>query len=300
MIIKRNNIVCNNKITESNKLYAILICKIFNTADFKLWLNWYINFIKCDHIYIINDNSSIDIKALVKPFENKITLLNLNEIEEIENKSDLQTHTYNKIIFNYIKPNINDIIITPDSDEFWWYNYDKFTSFKKCISDEFDKINEETLLVANILMCNNYFLNSRSQEENFNDISKYRCNIVSAEHKPIIRFNNNKIIHFHLGTKSNHFLTNKHLWLANFYGSGVLYDYHLRLYHYRLTTIEEYNQKLINTLIKYEITNGKRFYMANDINDFMKKSYSNDNKEEDLKYNVLDLTINNTIQKFLK
>ena len=40
--------------------------------------------------------------------------------------------------------------------------------------------------------------------------------------------------------------------------------------------------------------------MANDINDFMKKSYSNDNKEEDLKYNVLDLTINNTIQKFLK
>ena len=40
--------------------------------------------------------------------------------------------------------------------------------------------------------------------------------------------------------------------------------------------------------------------MANDINDFMKKSYSNDNKEEDLKYSILDLTINNTIQKFLK
>lgn len=289
----------NSKIGYSYQLYCILIVKTDNVEDFKLWVNWYIKFIKCDQIYIVNDSSEIDIQNIVQPYKNQIKVINKAELIDRQDINDEQTYCYNKLIAEYIKPNIDDFIIIPDLDELWWYDYNKFDCFKNCIDAEFKyNKNYNSLLFAEILMSTNNYIYNETRKENFALFSRYHTTMITCEHKPIIKYNQTPILSYHLGVKYYKAMGSILVW-EDYLGCYVLYDYHLRLYHYRLTTQEEFSKKFSNSLVKNEIIDGKRYFIKdNDIASFMQKVYYNQSADT-LLYNMLDTTVVDTIEKFL-
>lgn len=281
-----------------HKLFAILHTKLYNLVDFNMWLKWYINYIKCDEIIIINDKSVVDINNFLKIYKqinnNIKTNIKIVKAEECSNSIlNRQTNNYNYVIKNIMKPNYNDIIIIPDDDEFWWYDTSKFKNFKDCVIYEKNRLKTNCILVANILLCNNNYLEKREPFQNFNDISKFRCNLKMCENKPIIFYNNELLKFYHTGLSEHKFISNSSYW-DNHYGSEVLYNHYLRLYHYRLTTNEEYKNKICFDANTEEIKNNKRKYMPNDISLFMQTVYKNC---KNLDYNIFDDTIDKEYKK---
>ena len=272
---------------ETQNLYAILIIKGTNAADFNMWLTWYEKFIKCDKIIILNDNSELNISDYIKNYNN-IVLIN-----ELYSKTN-QIDNYNIVISDIIKPNINDIIIIPDFDEFWWYDSFKFNSFKECVMHDFIKFKTHSLGVPWTNMMSKNLLATRPENMNYNDLCKFRINVAFIEMKPVILYDNNDFDSVHHGLKNFETITttdvfeidNRHKMFAR-----TIYDYYLRLYHYRITTIDEYNDKIKTSLIKQNLINNKRYYMDSNIEDYLTKS-------KQFPY-MLDLTVDSTL-KYLK
>lgn len=52
---------------------ALLLTKSYNLNDFKLWIKWYKDILKFDHIVIFDNESSVDIEKICKQFPEKIT-----------------------------------------------------------------------------------------------------------------------------------------------------------------------------------------------------------------------------------
>ena len=281
---KNTNIKVSNKI---QNLYAILIIKGSNAADFIMWLNWYEKYIKCDKIIILNDNSELNIPDYIKDYDNIIL------INELYSKTN-QVDNYNIVISDIIKPNINDIIIIPDFDEFWWYDSFKFGSFKECVMHDFIKFKTHSLGVPWTNMMSKNLLPTRPMNMNYNDLCKFRINVAFIEMKPVILYDNNSFDSVHHGLKNFEAITttdvfeidNRHKLFAR-----TIYDYYLRLYHYRITTIDEYNNKIKTSLIKQNLINNKRYYMDSNIEDYLTKS-------KQFPY-MLDLTVDSTL-KYLK
>lgn len=278
----------NIKISNNQNLYAILIIKGTNADDFNMWLTWYEKFIKCDNIIILNDNSELNISDYIKNYNN-IVLIN-----ELYSKTN-QITNYNIVISDVIKPNINDIIIIPDFDEFWWYDSSKFNSFKECVMHDFIKFKTHSLGVPWTNMMSKNLLQERPTNMNFNDLCKYRINVPYVEMKPIVLYNNEFYDSVHHGLKDFKAITsidieggidNRHRLFAN-----TIYDYYLRIYHYRITTIDEYNNKIKTSLIKQNLINNKRYYMDSNIYDYLEKT-------DQFPY-MLDLTVDSTL-KYLK
>jgi len=284
LFYKNTNIKISKEI---QKLYAILIIKGTNAADFNMWLTWYEKFIKCDKIIILNDNSELNISDYIKNYNN-IVLIN-----ELYSKTN-QIDNYNIVISDIIKPNINDIIIIPDFDEFWWYDSFKFNSFKECVMHDFIKFKTHSLGVPWTNMMSKNLLATRPENMNYNDLCKFRINVAFIEMKPVILYDNNDFDSVHHGLKNFETITttdvfeidNRHKMFAR-----TIYDYYLRLYHYRITTIDEYNDKIKTSLIKQNLINNKRYYMDSNIEDYLTKS-------KQFPY-MLDLTVDSTL-KYLK
>jgi hypothetical protein len=284
LFYKNTNIKISKEI---QNLYAILIIKGTNAADFNMWLTWYEKFIKCDKIIILNDNSELNISDYIKNYNN-IVLIN-----ELYSKTN-QIDNYNIVISDIIKPNINDIIIIPDFDEFWWYDSFKFNSFKECVMHDFIKFKTHSLGVPWTNMMSKNLLATRPENMNYNDLCKFRINVAFIEMKPVILYDNNDFDSVHHGLKNFETITttdvfeidNRHKIFAR-----TIYDYYLRLYHYRITTIDEYNDKIKTSLIKQNLINNKRYYMDSNIEDYLTKS-------KQFPY-MLDLTVDSTL-KYLK
>ena len=284
LFYKNTNIKISKEI---QNLYAILIIKGTNAADFNMWLTWYEKFIKCDKIIILNDNSELNISDYIKNYNN-IVLIN-----ELYSKTN-QIDNYNIVISDIIKPNINDIIIIPDFDEFWWYDSFKFNSFKECVMHDFIKFKTHSLGVPWTNMMSKNLLATRPENMNYNDLCKFRINVAFIEMKPVILYDNNDFDSVHHGLKNFETITttdvfeidNRHKMFAR-----TIYDYYLRLYHYRITTIDEYNDKIKTSLIKQNLINNKRYYMDSNIEDYLTKS-------KQFPY-MLDLTVDSTL-KYLK
>jgi hypothetical protein len=284
LFYKNTNIKISKEI---QKLYAILIIKGSNAADFNMWLTWYEKFIKCDKIIILNDDSELNISDYIKNYNN-IVLIN-----GLYSKTN-QITNYNIVISDIIKPNINDIIIIPDFDEFWWYDSFKFNSFKECVMHDFIKFKTHSLGVPWTNMMSKNLLATRPENMNYNDLCKFRINVAFIEMKPVILYDNNNFDSVHHGLKNFETITttdvfdidNRHKLFAR-----TIYDYYLRLYHYRITTIDEYNNKIKTSLIKQNLINNKRYYMDSNIEDYLTKS-------KQFPY-MLDLTVDSTL-KYLK
>ena len=266
------------------KLYAILIIKSNNAEDFVMWLDWYEKFIKCDKIVIINDNSDIAIVNYINNYDNIILIDNLFS-------KDNQIENYNSVIQEILKPNIDDIIIMPDFDEFWWYDTTKFNSFIECAMNEFIKFKTNSVCVPwTNMMCKDLLEERPWYIMNYNDLCKYRVNISITEIKPIILYNGKPFENVHHGLKDFKTITNINL---DENKKGIIfaetdYTYYLRLYHYRITTILEYNNKIKTSLIKKNIRNNKRIYMNKDIHKYL--------TETNQYPHTLDLTVDDVLK----
>ncbi len=223
------------------KVIAILQTRSYNFADFMMWLKWYSNFIKCDEIYVCDDRSAYDLTQLIELVNPKVHYL---KRENIDIKGipggNLQVRIYNAIL-NKIQPNKDDIIIIPDDDEFWWFDKNKYESFKDCVNDYRSKLdNASALFVPWTLMRSKEVMQSRPKSKNFAECFNYRNDIDNCEQKPVMFYNGLINTSFHLGYADGKTITEKtNLW----YHSKCKYDLPLRCYHYRFTTVEEYERK---------------------------------------------------------
>ena len=269
--------IFNNKL---QKLYAILIIRTQNVKDFCVWIKWYEHFIKCDKIVIINDNSDFSLLPYINQYNNIILIPALYD-------NYIQKENYNIIIYNILKPNKNDIILIPDADEFWWYDTKKFISLQHCLNAERERLKTNCICVPWVNLMSPELLKSRPWDCDFTQFCTYRIGSEFIEYKPIIFYDENcKIENIHYGLSDYKVISEKSEHI-NIFGK-VLYDYHLRLYHYRITTIDEYQSKLRSCLNKKVLVNNKRFYMNEDINTYLASTNQYPYKE--------DLTVLNTLK----
>lgn len=265
----------------SNKLITILNVKSYIPSDLECWVRWYIHFIRPDEIYIIEDNSLYDIYPLLDYPNIKI----LKSEELPKSKSVQQLSNYNTLLKTIIKPNVGDIIITPDDDEFWWYDTQKYQSFKECCNDILKE--KDGICVPTILMGSKDVPKTRN---NYIETFKYRISTqTKSEKKFVMKWNKRQIQHIHRGLHTYKNI-NESDEVNDIYGS-VVYDYPLRLYHYRLTTEEEYTMKM-SRCINDNVRNGRRMYAKNDMRTFLKSYYGIDDW-----FDIEDFTVYNQFKK---
>lgn len=265
------------------KLIAILQIKSRNFKDFKLWLDWYLKFLQCDKVIILDDDSLFDLTKLFFLYDNnKIIYLKMNELN-LSRYNDIRQVSNLKYIFdnNYIQK--NDIVFTPDDDEFWWYDKNNYNSFKTCIMHKMDILNTDCISVPWILMNNNVPLITRDKD--LITTFLYRNTLEFVEHKSILKFNRQIDSNLH-----NLYKTNKSTTMIDKkynYQSKTNYKDDIRCYHFRFTTIEEFKQKRLSTIS----SKTPRAYF----NDCFEKQIINGVNQND-NYNILDLTLYNELK----
>ena len=273
------------------KIIAILIIKSYNFADFTMWLKWYSNFIKCDEIVICDDNSIYDLKPIIQIINPQVKYFKRSELnyKNAPGINNDQVKTYNYIL-QLISPNKDDIVILPDDDEFFWYDKNSFSSFKDCANYYRNKLHTNAVVVPWTLMSSNKIKNERKSNESFIDCFNYRTNIESCEHKPIMFYNGLINTTHHCGYNSFKSITesaNK----KSLIFSKCVYDLPLRCYHYRFTTIKDYEMKMSCDVAEH-VSRFKIGY-SKDFTNFIKNGINQNSK-----YEIEDLTMKNEFKKF--
>ena len=244
--------------------------KSLNYSDLFCFLKYYTEYIKADKIILINDESIYDIRKLAVFFNNVIVIDRKDT--NIPKGPASQEKVVNKIIEEYVDD--TDIVITPDADEFFWYDNTKYDSFVDCCIAYFEKLKTYTVYVPWTLISNNTLLESRKPSQNYIETFKYIAKIPKIEYKPILcKLKTNKFEDMHYGNKFGKNIFNENERYNKFYRASINdWNNDLRLYHFRITTIQEYYMKFrgdpnINTWRGYAPTN---------INNFMKSLYNVD------------------------
>ena len=134
------------------KVIAILQIKSKSYSDLYMWLTWYLYFIKCDAIYIV-DESLYDITRLIYLFEtDKIIHIPRKTLPIQKNNGlNVQQNTINSIL-RLANLKKDDIILIPDDDEFWWYDTKMYNSFIDCVKEYRQKLSTDSILVPWTLM----------------------------------------------------------------------------------------------------------------------------------------------------
>jgi len=270
------------------KLIAILQIKSFNYADFLMWLKWYNDFIKCDDIYVCDDESSYDLKKLINFVNPNIHFIKMSSLDiSNENKSFNKQQKNVNAILKIAKPEKDDIIILPDNDEFWWYDETKFSSFKDCVNDYRKKLgNVDAIYVPWTLMRSKEPMIHREKTQNYAECFKYRCNVSGCEHKSIMFYKGPIEISFHCGYVNGKTITAP---TNLYYHSKCVYDLPLRCYHFRFTTVEEFAFK---RSCEISVKDKPRPYLKND---FLHQVFNGEDQND--KYEIEDLTVFNTYNK---
>jgi len=224
----------------TQKIIAILQIKSINFSDFALWLTWYINFIKCNDIYVVNDESLYDLKKVISLCDNgsKVHYFEHRDLKTTCAPGvNLQCKIYNELLTR-IQPNKDDVILIPDNDEFWWYDNKKYSSFIECVNDYRNKLGlPSALYVPWTLMRSKNIMQCRRPSQNFFECFRYRTNIGNCEHKPVMFYKGLIDTSFHCGYSDGKTITEP---TNLFYHSKCIYNLPLRCYHFRFTTIDEY------------------------------------------------------------
>lgn len=154
-----------------NKIYFSELILIICTNDiysFKEWLYWHCNIIKFDHIVIINNNSTVDLKSECKKYNN------VEYIEKSGNISQSEIYTY------YVNNSKAYWCICLDDDEYLYIN-DKYNNsindyicyFQKEYP-EFLKISFSWIMMfSKILIINRDLKNSIINDFTYSLIDKY-------------------------------------------------------------------------------------------------------------------------------
>jgi hypothetical protein len=271
------------------KLIAILQIKSRNFADFHMWLKWYTTFLKCDQIYVCDDKSKYDIQKLMFLDAPKSIYLRMGDLDiSNENPSFNRQQKNINAVLKMAKPNKDDVVILPDDDEFWWFDKNKYSSFIECVNAYRKKLgNPSALYVPWTLMRSKEVMQSRDKNKNFAECFQFRTTLDNCEHKPVLFYNGPIDSSFHCGYSNGKTITAP---TNLYYHSKCKYDEDLRCYHFRFTTVEEFNTKRMGE-INYDHA---RPYFT----DQFLHQLSNGIDQND-KYDVQDLTVYNTFKSII-
>lgn len=218
----------------------VCVTKSYDLNDFELWYNWHCN-LGIDKIHIFDNESYVSIYEKIKR-EDTYT-----KIDGWPNQWKIYETVLNENIFSFDN---NDYVFFIDDDEFIWYDNKKYSSLKTELETEFTEL--DCVLMPQILMSTKHLEKTRKKDLIHNSI--YRRNDFSNQGKCIIQYNPEAKYKF---TKSRdpeqgHVPWINGIRLSKVVGSGcskttygiVKYDADLRLYHYHIKSLDDWNKKI--------------------------------------------------------
>ena len=270
--------------------HIVCLTKSYNWNDLYTWFSYH-DKIDC-YIHLIDNESNSEISDKIK-----------NEIANTR-------HTYEKLkgwanqwqlfndILNNNKYNINtgDFITFIDDDEYIWYKSDNET-IEEYIDKQLNESEYNSFLVPQILMSTHELINDRT--ENYVYTHLYRRDDFATQGKAIIKYDpkykydfliksGEELGHVPVIFNSYKNIEKKRYSVVN--NSGISnttygitdYSANLRLYHYHIKSIEDWNKKIKrgSAALTYQ------WYNA----DIRKNKYYDE-------YNVIDDTMFNTLKR---
>lgn len=283
------------------QLVAVLQVKSRRPADFKMFLDWYAGYVKCDKIIIIDDNSLWPIKNTVDEYGKKYPETEIL----VFYTSNFTTADYAGINAMYGRQvkhcnlalrlaNVaeNDLVLFPDEDEFWWAT-PKAHTFKQALNIVFSAYECNIITVPWILMSSKIPMKSRNDSDAFCDCFNYAAPGTNNEVKFVLKYN--KLINIdciHLGMTTNHrlLIQDKPVGWCSAASLEEKMAAPLRCYHFRMTTEQEYNAKMMGNINN---PTSKRCYVGN-------KTFYNFDKSlypSFTGYTVMDNTVSDIIKR---
>lgn len=223
--------------------HLIVLTKTYNIADFKSWLLYHAKLV--DKIYVLDNDSSVDINNVVATVNNAKYL-------QIKGWPD-QYGIYDKILNeNTFGFKDDDFILFIDDDEYIYFDINKFNNLTDAIKFYFKDL--DSLLVPQILMSTKRLMTSRS--EILPLFATYRRNDFSTQGKAIVRYNSTAKYQFkHSLVEQGHVPKINGIRLSEVVSDnpghnlskttyGITgYDCGLRLYHYHIKSMEDWQHK---------------------------------------------------------
>lgn len=228
----------------NNTLHIICLTKSYNLLDFETWYKYYRSLGGNIVIHVIDNDSSVDIKSIVKKPDT------YEKMEGWPNQWKLFDTILNQNTYNITE---NDYVIFADDDEYFWFD----GRWEARIGDEFLETPLDVICVPQIYMSSMHLNEQRSAPYVFTNY--YRRNDFSSQGKSIILYsphikycfskNNREVGHIpftkYPGSKE---------WfrMAKVVGSDITKDstYGLtaheagiRLYHYHLKSLDDWKNK---------------------------------------------------------
>lgn len=259
-------------------IHLVCLTKSYNLNDFKIWYNWH-NSLGVDYIHIFDNESTVDIKSLICSKDS------YDYISGWPNQWQLYNDILNNNIYNL---KWDDIIIFLDDDEFLWT--DQKLSLEQTIRSNLKQLN--CILMPQILMSTKEITLQRSTDLIQHSI--YRRNDLANQGKSIIFFDPNAEYDFtkEVQNEKGHVPFINGVRYSDVVGSDcskttyglVDYNANLRLYHYHIKSLDDWNKKIKRGSAACE----QQFY-----NEDVTKNIHYGN------YNVIDLSMLN-LKKLLK
>jgi len=233
------------------KLLAILQIKCRRKPDFLMWLKWYTLYLKCDKICIIDDASPVSIAKVISSFyreympSTNIIVLPASKLDGFTSDNVPRQVRNANIGLMALKPHIGDIVITPDDDEFWWYD----TSYAKTFINTALKVSRNTFTIPWILMSSHTPLKCRSDAASFADCFTYAAPTENNEVKFVMKYDGTLIRDMHW-CHSNSVNLMPGTRYENFFRTSWVNKTNsvIKCYHFRTTTEVEYNKKIKNNI----------------------------------------------------
>ena len=273
--------------------HIVCLTKSYNWNDLYTWFSYH-DKIDC-YIHLIDNESNSEISDKIK---NEIA--NTRHTYEKLNGCANQWQLFNDILNNN-KYNINtgDFITFIDDDEYIWYKSDNET-IEEYIDKQLNESDYNSFLIPQILMSTHELINDRT--ENYVYTHLYRRDDFATQGKAVIKYDSKYKYDFliksgeelgHVPVIFNSYknIEKKRYSVVNNSGIsnttyGIIdYSANLRLYHYHIKSIADWNKKIQrgSAALTYQ------WYNA----DIRKNKYYDE-------YNVIDDTMFKTLKTLIK
>lgn len=257
-------------------IHLICLTKPYDVEDFRLWYRWH-KAIGIDRIHVFDNGGDFSVEKFVE---------SPDTYQRIQGWPD-QWNLQNKILnFNLFGMANEDIVLFLDDDEYLWY--DMCSPLDARLLQQFVML--DCVLIPQILMSTKKLAKHRDKNVLVNSI--YRRSDTSNQGKCVLLYNCRNEYDFSKEEQNEkgHVPFINGMRYSDVVGSGcskttyglVNYDAPVRLYHYHLKSLEDWERKIARGSAANEV----QFYDADVTKD---RWYGG--------YDVVDLTMLNTAQK---
>jgi len=153
----------------------VLLTKSYNLQDFKDWMRWHIDLIKCDHIHVFDNESSVNIKEICDSYGSKVSY------EAVDGWPD-QYGLYNK----YVNSSKAEWVLPIDDDEFLWMrNFNTINDMLRFYQNKWKDMNKFSIGWRNLFP--NKFVENRNTNlfENATAWSNEASSIWQQGNRPV-------------------------------------------------------------------------------------------------------------------